>query len=395
MNHRRSQGCLILVVDWQTKMKVEIVSIGTELLVSDILDTNSAFVSRSLREVKVDLTCKVTVGDDPDMIADAFRAALRRADVVISTGGLGTGRDDFTRQAVTAVTDRELLPEFPGIADARVLGDASTHMCGILMEEEAGTLICLPGNRREMSYLLETEVLPYLRQQIHSETKDGWALLRSVGLMESNLKQELADLATDPQHRVTFDSFAGQTNIRLWVQANSDEEVQNELRRMTAVVRERLGDHIYGTEADRLEDVVLNALIHNGVKLSLMECYTNQIMADTLNRLPGSDKVIKVMPWQTWYEAADKLHLEAVTQHNLTQWCRLAAEKLVEHSEDMLGLVVYSHMTQGGVQILVTLASPHGASVTQRSFGGHPDNIDQWALTLGLSHLRRWLLVHY
>ncbi|NJN54274.1 MAG: hypothetical protein HC804_05645 [Anaerolineae bacterium] len=70
-------------------MKVEIVSIGTELLVSDILDTNSAFVSRSLREVKVDLTCKVTIGDDPDMIADAFRTALRRADVVSFYGGVG------------------------------------------------------------------------------------------------------------------------------------------------------------------------------------------------------------------------------------------------------------------------------------------------------------------
>ncbi len=376
-------------------MKVEIVSIGTELLVSDILDTNSAFVSRSLREVKVDLTCKVTVGDDPDMIADAFRAALRRADVVISTGGLGIGRDDFTRQAVTAVTGRELLPDPPGVVGARLLGDASVHLCGILMEEDAGTLICLPGNRREMSYLLETEVLPYLRQQIHSETKDGWALLRSVGLMESSLKQDLADLATDPQHRVTFDSFAGQTNIRLWVQANSDEEVQNELRRMSGIVRERLGDHIYGTEADRLEDVVLHALILNGVKLSLLECYTNQIITDTLSRLPGSTKVLNAMPWQTWYEAAEKLHLEAVTEHNLTQWCRLAAEKLVELSGDMLGLVVYSYMTQGGVQILVTLASPNGVSVTQRSFGGHPDNIDQWALTLGLSHLRRWLLVHY
>ncbi|MBE7532985.1 MAG: hypothetical protein HS099_25035 [Ardenticatenaceae bacterium] len=376
-------------------MKVEIVSIGTELLVSDILDTNSAFVSRSLREVKVDLTCKVTVGDDPDMIADAFRTALRRADVVISTGGLGTGRDDYTRQAVTAVTGRELLPDPPGIAGARLLGDTSVRMGGLLMEEEAGVLICLPGNRREMSFLLETEVLPYLRQQIHSETKDGWALLRCVGLMESNLKQDLADLTTDPQHRVTFDSFAGQTNIRLWVQANSDEEVRNELHRMKNVVRERLGDHIYGAEADRLEDVVLNALIQNGVKLSLLECYTNQIIADTLNRLPGSNKVINAMPWQTWYEAADKLHLEAVTQSNLTQWSRAAAEKLVELSGDMLGLVVYSHMTQGGVQILVTLASPNGASVTQRSFGGHPENIDQWALTLGLSYLRRWLLAHY
>jgi nicotinamide-nucleotide amidase len=375
-------------------MKVEIVSIGTELLVSDILDTNSAFVSRSLREVRVNLTCKVTVGDDPEMIADAFRAALRRADVVISTGGLGTGRDDFTRQAVTAVTGRELLPDPPGVSGAKTLGDSTVRMCGILLEEAEGTLICLPGDRREMAYLLETEVLPYLRQQLYAETKAGWALLRSVGLMESNLKQELADLAIDPQHRITFDSFAGQTNIRLWVQAGSDAEVQNELERMKTIVKERLGDHIYGNEADRLEEVVLHALLKNNIKLTVLECYTNQILAETLATMPESQQVVTVLPWQTWYETADKLQLEAVTQNNLTQWCRSAAERLIETTENSLGLVVYSNMTQGGVQILVTLASPNGVSVTQRSFGGHPDNIDQWALTLGLSHLRRWLLVH-
>ena len=70
-------------------MKVEIISIGTELLVSDILDTNAAYISRSLREVNVSLTSKITIGDDPEMIADAFQVALRRADVVIATGGLG------------------------------------------------------------------------------------------------------------------------------------------------------------------------------------------------------------------------------------------------------------------------------------------------------------------
>ncbi len=376
-------------------MKVEIVSVGTELLVSDILDTNSAFVSRSLREVKVDLTCKVTVGDDSEMIANVFRSALERADVVIATGGLGTGRDDFTRQAVSMITGRELLPELPGVSGAKLLGDGTVRMCGILLEEAEGTLICLPGNRREMAYLLETEVLPYLRQRFYAESKARWILLRSVGLMESNLKQELADLAIDPQHRITFDSFAGQTNIRLWVQASSEAEAQSELEHMTAVVKTRLGDHIYGTESDRLEDVVLQALMTNGIKLSLLECYTNQILADTLLPLTGSPSAINVLPWQTWYEVADKLHLETMTQNNLTQWCRKAAERLIETSGDTLGLVVYSNMTQGGVQVLVTLASPNGVSVTQRSFGGHPDNIDQWALTLGLSHLRRWLLVHY
>lgn len=376
-------------------MKIEIISIGTELLVSDILDTNSAYVSRSLREVKVELTGKVTIGDNPHMIADAFQVALRRADIVIATGGLGTGRDDFTREAVTAVTGRELLTDPPGVSGAKLLGDASVRMCGILMEESEGTLICLPGNRREMAYLLETEVLPYLRQQLYAETKAGWILLRSVGLMQSNLKQELSDLATDPQHSVTFDSFAGQTNIRLWVQADTEEAVQEELTRMQQIVQERLGDHIYGTESDRLEDVILGALVRNDIKLTVAECYTNQIIADTMNATPGSERMVTVLPWQTWYELADKYGLEPVDQSNLTQWCRTAAERLKDEADNTLSLVVYNNMTQGGVQILVTLASPNGVSVTQRSFGGHPDNIDQWALTLGLSHLRRWLLVHY
>lgn len=376
-------------------MKVEIVSIGTELLVSDILDTNAAFVSRSLREVRVELTCKATVGDDPVMIADVLRAGLQRADVVITTGGLGTGRDDFTREAITAVTGRESLSELPGIAGARVLGDASVRMCGILLEEEAGTIICLPGNRREMAYILETEVIPYLRQRFYKKSRAKWVLLRTVGLMESTLKQELADLSTDPNHRLTFDSFAGQTNIRLWVQDKTEEAAQQELDRLTAVVRERLGDHVFGTENDRLEEVVLASLTQNNIKLALLECYTNQIISDTLTPLPNSQAVLTTLPWQTWYEVANEFQLETVTQSNLTQWCRTAAERLVERTPDALGLVVYSNMTQGGVQILVTLASPNGVSVTQRSFGGHPDNIDQWALTLGLSHLRRWLLVHH
>ncbi|MCP4357756.1 MAG: hypothetical protein GY796_07060 [Chloroflexi bacterium] len=376
-------------------MKVEIVSIGTELLVSDILDTNSAYVSRSLREVHVNLTCKVTVGDDPEVIADVFRQALQRADVVIATGGLGSGRDDFTRQAVSAVTGRQLLPDPPGVTGVKLLGDDSVRMCGLLIEESTGTLICLPGNRREMAYLLETDVLPYLRQQLNTKTKAGWVLLRSVGLMESNLKQELSDLAIDPQHQVTFDSFAGQANIRLWVQAESDTAVTSELERMEKNVRERLGDHIYGQEADRLEDVVLDTLIKNDLKVAIAECQTNGIMTDTIQPLPECNQSVTLSPCKTWYELAESLQLGMVSDNDLTQWCRNAAERLKEQSGNALSLVVYNNKTQGGVQILVTLASPNGVSVTQRSFGGHPDNIDQWAMTLGLSHLRRWLLAHY
>jgi nicotinamide-nucleotide amidase len=376
-------------------MKVEIVSIGTELLVSDILDTNSAYISRSLREVNVELTCKTTVGDHAALIADVLEVALRRADLVITTGGIGTGRDDFTRQAVSAVTQRPLTLELPGIEGAIRLGDGEARMSGFQLDLDERTLVCLPGNRREMSYLLETKVLPLIRQQLSSKTSAGWTILRCVGLMESNLKQQLSDLAIDPQHRITFDSFGGQTTIRLWVQANSQDDVHQELERMAQIVRQRLGDHVFGGELERLEDVVLRALVQNNVHLTVAECHTNHIFADAMRSVANADEVLTIVPYQTWYELADYLILEAVTQTNLTQWCRRAAEQLKEKSGSDLSLVVYSNMMQGGVQILVTLASTNGVSVTQRSFGGHPDNIDQWALTLGLSHLRRWLLMHY
>ena len=375
-------------------MKVEIISIGTELLVSDILDTNAAYISRSLREVNVSLTGKVTVGDDPEMIADAFQVALRRANMVIATGGLGDGKDDFTREAITAVTHRHAIPEPPGIYGAILLGDNDAGSTGMMLEEANGVLVCLPGNRREMSYLREKEGLPDLRQKLESEMHTGWTLLRCVGVMESSLKQDLADLAASPNHRITFDSFAGQTNIRLWAKASSEESLQEQLQGLKTAVSQRLGDHVFGTEADRLETVVLRNLMKNGLHLSLAECYTHGIINETITPLAGAAEHVVLHPAKTWKELGAALQLENVTGDNLSQWCRSAANALRSHDNSDLSLVVYSNVTQGGVQILVTLASPNGVSVTQRSFGGHPENIDQWALTLGLTHLRRWLMVH-
>lgn len=369
-------------------MKVEIVSIGTELLVSDILDTNAAYVSRSLRDLDVQLTCKVTVGDDPAMIAEAFRNALQRADVVIASGGVGDGPDDFTREALTAVTPQ------PETTPPITLGDPKLHAAGLLVKLDECALFCLPGKRREMSYLLETEVLPFLRQQLSADMVTGWTLLRSVGLMESVLKQELADIAPDPRQRIMFDSFAGQTNIRIWVQAPSEEDVQAELAELKQTITDRLGDHIFGGEADRLEQVLLADMLQYGITIGIAECYTNRVLFEAMQPLPGHERAITFIEAQTWQQLANQLQLNNVTPDNLTEWCRHSAEKILLETGCDLGLLVYGNIMPGGVQILVTLASPNGVSVTQRSFGGHPENIDQWALTLGLAHLRRWLLVH-
>ena len=375
-------------------MKVEIVSIGTELLVSDILDTNAAYVSRSLRDLNVDLSSKVTVGDDPEMIADVFRVALGRADVVIASGGIGNGRDDFTKQALAQMVGVELDPETQEIENAVKLGDSQLNYFGLMIEQDNGVVFCLPGRRRQMSYLLETEVLPYLRQQLSSDMVTGWALLRSVGLMESTLKQELVDMFPEAGQQITYDSFAGQTNIRIWSKAESEEKLQQELNSLRDQIIERLGDHVFGSETARLENVVLESLVKHDQSIAIAECYNHRVIFNAMTVLPNCDKAVSFIESQTWQGLADAMKLNDPTEDNLTQWCRQAAEKMIAKSKTDLGLIVYNNMTPGGVQILVTLASANGVSVTQRSFGGHPDNIDQWALTLGLAHLRRWLLVH-
>lgn len=372
-------------------MKVEIVSVSAPLLMSDIVDTNSTHATRSLREIGVHILCRAVVGEDIDILLDVLRVAARRADVVLIIGG--AYESDLTRQAVSQLTGRNL----DGVNCMASAANSDASEPGVFVEN--ALLVCLPSERRELAYLLENRVLPYLQQRLRREqvgaSVSGWILLRAVGVMESSVRQQLADLATGPDVRVTLNSYAGQTDIRLWTQAAAETAVQQTLAQLRQEVTLRLGDHIYGEGKDRLEQVVLNLLSQSGMTLALAECFTNRSVAQLLHKLTEADRHIAFTPLMTGDELADFLQMAYLRpDSDLSSWCRAAAQELLRKSGAGLGLVIYSNITPGGIQILVTLASAHGVSVTQRSFGGHPESIDQWASTLGLAHLRRWLLVH-
>ncbi len=376
-------------------MRIEVVSIGTELLVSDILDTNAAYISRSLREANLNLTCKVTVGDEPELIVDAIQVGLRRADVVLTTGGLGAGANDFTRHALARLLKRPLQDELPGVEGATLIGNLNSKAFGLIVELPDGLVISLPGHRQEMAYLLETEVLPLLKRRMPSETSSDWVLLRTVGLLESVLKEQLVDLMMGHDHQISFDSYAGQTNIKIWAKGETEAEIERRLAELKQAIIERLGDHVYGEEDDRLEDVILQRLLQGGYQVAIAECYTGRVLSRCLESVPGHQKAAVFLGTTTWSDLVQALHLQQINpEDDLTRWCREAAERLRTELETDLGLIVYNHITQGGIQVLVTLASPYGVSVTQRTFGGHPENINQWASTLGLTHLYRWLLAH-
>ena len=374
-------------------MKAEIISIGTRLLLSDVLDTNTAYISRSLQEMGIEVIYKVTVGDNLERIADALRIALARADVVLTTGGIKNGPHGFTRQAVAAITHTWLDPETLMLEGSYVLGSRNARDTGFILENLPGLLVCLPGNRREMAYLMETEVGPYLRA--HVDLKSGLLILRTVGIMESSLRQQLADLELTPTQQISFDSYAGQTNIRLRATANSEAEIQAQLDHLREAVMARLGDHVFGLDHDRLEAVILAMLKRGNFRLAVVECHTNQALSRLLAHYDESQESIVLLPAHNQVELAQVLGMAPLTaEDTLTLWCRKASEALVRQTAVNLGLLVYNETTPGGVQLSVYLASAYGISVTQRTFGGHPENINLWACSLGLAHLHRWLLAH-
>jgi nicotinamide-nucleotide amidase len=246
-----------------------------------------------------------------------------------------------------------------------------------------------------MSYLLETEVLPYLHRRLSREERSGWILLRTVDIMESSLKQQLEDLPLSPTQQISYESFAGQTDIRLWVEAESSERVDVELKGLRKEVAARLGDHIYGEGEDRLEQVVYQALVKSGNSLALAECATGGSLTEAFAD-PHSSTAIAGLQFDRFEDMGQYLELErSPAGTDLAGWCQSAATKLLAKMGANLALVTGKNKSQGGVQVVVSLASSNGVSVTQRSFGGHPENIDQWCYTLALSHLRRWLLAHH
>ncbi len=374
-------------------MKVEVISIGTELLMSDVLDTNAAYISRSLQTVGAELIFKVTVGDDLERISEALRVAMKRADVVMTIGGLGTAVHDFTKKAAAAATGTDYDPEWDVVIGAIPIDMSLSDSTPFYLETEEGLLFCLPGNRREMAYILETAVYPFLqrRQQI----KSGWILLRTVGIMESTMRQRLADLELAPNQSISFDSYAGQTNMRLQVDADTEQEIDTQLTALNQKIRYRLGDHIYGEGNDRLENIIFRMLRNNQYRLAVAECNTSRFLSRAFEQIPEYADNIDTFLLDTPAQLAEFLTIPLPPKsEGATRWRRLAVEQMRLHQKTDLSLLLFSNITPGGVQLSAFLATGQGISVTQRSFGGHPENINQWACTLGLSHLHRWLLAH-
>jgi nicotinamide-nucleotide amidase len=296
-------------------MRAEIVTTGTELLLGQIDDTNATYLARQLRDLGIDLFFRTTVGDNERRLAQALEQALARADLVITTGGLGPTVDDVTREAVARATNRSLVL-FPDLLVqieaffARFGSPMSENNrrqaylpegCipienpvgtapAFIVEDERGAIVTLPGVPREMCYLMEHTVIPYLQQRLGQQEAIVSRILRTVAVGESRVDQAIADLETSANPTVGLSAHPGQTDVRIVAKAATQNEAEALVADFEARIRERLGAAIYAIGDVTLEATIASLLRERGATLAVAETLT---LGDLTRRLSAHPDVLQ------------------------------------------------------------------------------------------------------
>ncbi len=300
-------------------MYAEIISIGEELLSgdSDIVDTNSIFITKALRSLGLRVLYKTTVGDDEQRITAMIRLALSRVDVIITTGGLGPTVDDMTRQGVANAVNRklefrqELLDDIAAKfvrfgsrmsennrvqamvpEGATVIENPVGTAPSFIVEDHGHVIISLPGVPREMKYLMEHAVVPYLHDKVGATGIIKNRVLRTAGIGESLVDEKVGDLEKLDNPTVGLAAHAGQTDIRIAARAATEAEADALIAEVEAEVRKRLGSFIYGVEKEPLELAFVQALQRANHKVALVEVGTGGLLRTRIESQPEGPALI-------------------------------------------------------------------------------------------------------
>jgi len=301
--------------------RAAILSTGDELTTGRTLDTNANFIADKLVAAGLDVTAIMVVGDYPDRITWAWHAAMRQADVVISTGGLGPTADDLTTETLAALAGRPLvmdtavadrirqmfaamgrgMPEnnlkqaqFPegAVIIPNALGTAPGFRLDLQTEHGLKHLIVLPGVPREMKPMIEAQVLPWLAQARGTNEVYLSHVFQTFGISESALDEVVAGCVTPEEGRIAFRAAFPQISVRLTVHGQPSV-APTRLQTLAARLRERLAGYAYGEGDTTMEAVVGGLLVQRDLKLALAESCTGGLIGHRLTNVPGSSKYFK------------------------------------------------------------------------------------------------------
>jgi len=351
-------------------MRAELIAIGSELLLGEIIDTNSAHLAQKLRTIGLSVERFSAIGDDVAAIARLVQEASARAAVVITTGGLGPTVDDPTREAVARTpTENNRRQAYVPAGAIPLENPVGTAPC-FIVEHAQGVVICLPGVPREMEHMLETRVLPYVRERFNLRGVIKAKLLRTVGIGESMIDAEIGELEKLTNPTVGLNAHAGAVDVRITAKAESEAEADALIAPVAAQVREKLGDYIYAEEKIALEEAVLQMLAMRGLTLTIAEDGTRGALNAKLALLPQAAQV---------YRGASVLNASPLTEE--------AARLRSERSAD-LALALRVTATPEEKRIETALASANDIKTHTQTYGGALTNLAQWAVTVALNQIR-------
>ncbi len=298
-------------------MNCSLISVGTELLFGQIINTNTVYLSQKINLLGINVLYHNTVGDNPTRLKETLEYVLEKSELIIITGGLGPTQDDLTKEIVAEVLEEPLTIHkpsyerlemfFKGIGKKMTdnnIKQAYLPEGSMVLQNDVGTapgfalskngkiVICMPGPPREMKHMYNQYVDKYLREKsshvIHSR------MLRFFGIGESSLETELLDLISD-QTDPTLATYAkeGEVSLRITSKRTNQEEAEKAVEETIDKVKNRLGTHIYSDNDEELIEVVANKLMKHHIGISSAESCTGGLFAAKLTEIPGISSVFE------------------------------------------------------------------------------------------------------
>ena len=296
-------------------MKAEIITVGTEILLGDILNTNCRYLSRELAAMGIEMYYQITVGDNEERLLKTLEESLNRSDIVICTGGLGPTEDDITKEVCAKYFGYELELHKPSLdamierfkhmnrvptknnekqayfpKEAYILKNDNGTAPGCIMEKEGKMIVVLPGPPREMESMFENYVKPYLSKLTDDVIESE--VLRIIGVGESKVENDILDIV-DSQTNPTIATYAKgyECTLRITAKAKSVEEAKELIKPMSDEMKRRFGQSLYATGETSIEEVVSKMLVENNLKIAVAESCTGGMVSASLINYPGISSV--------------------------------------------------------------------------------------------------------
>ena len=364
----------------------EIITIGTEILLGEIVDTNTRHIALTLRNLGVDLYRTITIGDNVERIASTIREAMQRCDIVITTGGLGPTVDDPTREAVARAAGietefredlweqvvetisrygrkpaenqkRQAVVPKGSLAVKNPVGTAPAF----IVETERNSVISLPGVPNEMEHILHESIIPYLQKRFDLRSVIKVRILHCSGLGEGMIDEKIGDLETLANPTVGLAAHTGVVDVRITAKAGSEPEADGLIAQIENDVRVRLGNAVFGTDEESLEEVALREVARRGWSLVAVELGLDGSLGQ---RIPRTISLTDIKP------------------EGLKDAVRSARN---DSGADLaLGVCIYPD-DRAAEMVLITAKGEKAHRIT---YGGPPRSLPQWATNLALNWLR-------